>query len=531
VLLVVEPLQPVLPLPALLPDPTSFACCCLLVACLFHVLPALPLHTASRYLTKAQLFSNAGADRTMPVVQAVDSRDAVPPTLKFAGRPPSSRKPKHKMYDGLLFWDFVSEAIAWNMSPFLLNREVKVPLFATGKRTRKARSEDDLVYQTRRVCDVLAELTEEQLEFNGQLTVGGSRLDIGGCWGLQVITALEGKKVGFIPPGASLAAFAQAFEANEGDTYVPGEQVIHQQQEAAAAALEQLNHYLHSINPTAVTYGAIFTYFDFWFVRRDPESNMLAVSAALQFDSESPTLLRALAYLCHKSMESAQQHPYLTLPADPAGGDAGSGASADKDSEAKHGGAGGEHGKDPSNKDDGSDAQGRSTEKRVKTSHLHVYPSLGVGRTGPVALVASRSGLSALKFVSLDSDIVGELRHEVSMYHELQVVQGIAIPQLFHAGVLFGGGFFGMYLEVVGPNLAELLAHNMLHAEDLQKLRDNCLRSLEAVHAQGILHNDIRLENVCLAAERVRIVDFGFARHCQDPVLFQRECKRMQQLF
>ena len=66
---------------------------------------------------------------------------------------------------------------------------------------------------------------------------------------------------------------------------------------------------------------------------------------------------------------------------------------------------------------------------------------------------------------------------------------------------------------VEGPTLREHLARETrLSLGETVRLADNLLDALDHAHAHGIVHRDVKPENVVLAAEGAVLLDFGIAR-------------------
>ncbi|MEU6807128.1 serine/threonine-protein kinase, partial [Streptomyces neyagawaensis] len=66
---------------------------------------------------------------------------------------------------------------------------------------------------------------------------------------------------------------------------------------------------------------------------------------------------------------------------------------------------------------------------------------------------------------------------------------------------------------VLGPNLAEVLAsHGPLPADSVRGLAAGLAEALDAIHAAGIVHRDVKPSNVLLTESGPRLVDFGVAR-------------------
>lgn len=94
-----------------------------------------------------------------------------------------------------------------------------------------------------------------------------------------------------------------------------------------------------------------------------------------------------------------------------------------------------------------------------------------------------------------------------------KVVHPNVVP-IHYIGEEAGHHFFAMrYVE--GPSLAQRLAHEgRLPLEDALEILEQCLGGLEAAHAQGVVHRDIKPGNILLDAQdgRAVLADFGLAR-------------------
>ncbi|MEU5882321.1 serine/threonine-protein kinase [Spirillospora sp. NPDC047279] len=64
-----------------------------------------------------------------------------------------------------------------------------------------------------------------------------------------------------------------------------------------------------------------------------------------------------------------------------------------------------------------------------------------------------------------------------------------------------------------GPSLHDVVAHNgPRSAEELERLAIGTVTALAAIHEAGIVHRDFKPNNVMLASDGPRVVDFGIAR-------------------
>jgi len=153
------------------------------------------------------------------------------------------------------------------------------------------------------------------------------------------------------------------------------------------------------------------------------------------------------------------------------------------------------------------------------------YKILGCGRTGPVILGDSPIGPVAIKFApSHSTKLVKELQHEASIYRKCAHLQGIAIPQLFYAGPIYQGDYYGLCLQVLDSNLAG-------QKDKIVHYYPSAKQSLALLHKSGIAHNDLRLDNFCLLGDQTFIIDLGFATNDNDPEVLQKEAKQLDVLF
>src|SRR2546423_1645548 len=82
------------------------------------------------------------------------------------------------------------------------------------------------------------------------------------------------------------------------------------------------------------------------------------------------------------------------------------------------------------------------------------------------------------------------MQKEVEIYKDLADIQGKYIPKLICYGYYGGGMSFVIGMTIVGTSLSKQ------KIKKRQKTR--AIKGLEAIHSHGILHNDIREENILL---------------------------------
>lgn len=154
-------------------------------------------------------------------------------------------------------------------------------------------------------------------------------------------------------------------------------------------------------------------------------------------------------------------------------------------------------------------------------AHYRVLGRLGAGGMGEVFLAEdSRLGRRvALKV--LPPDLAEEPRHLERFRREARSVAALNHPNIVTLySVEEAEGLHFLVMEVVeGETLAELIASGPLPLEQLLPIARSLAEALEAAHASGVIHRDLKPRNVMVSREgRVKILDFGIARltHAQD---------------
>lgn len=125
----------------------------------------------------------------------------------------------------------------------------------------------------------------------------------------------------------------------------------------------------------------------------------------------------------------------------------------------------------------------------------------------------------------LDQDVALKLRPAGSdtLAHQF-IAEARRLVRVRHANVVsvYGAameqGRVGLWMELVrGETLAQRLASGRLTAEEVVAFGAELCAALAAVHRHGLVHGDVKAENVlCEAGGRVVLADFGAAREVRD---------------
>ncbi len=128
----------------------------------------------------------------------------------------------------------------------------------------------------------------------------------------------------------------------------------------------------------------------------------------------------------------------------------------------------------------------------------------------------------------LDRDVaVKHLRHDLKiprdvrdglltrMRHEARAAARVAHPNLVVLHDMGEDAAIGLYLVfeyIEGPTLKQRIAEGRMPPAEVARLANDLGAGLNVAHDAGILHRDVKPENVILAKNGAKIADFGIAR-------------------
>ena len=117
-----------------------------------------------------------------------------------------------------------------------------------------------------------------------------------------------------------------------------------------------------------------------------------------------------------------------------------------------------------------------------------------------------------------------EVLTEVAVYDALKALQGVCIPHFKLAG--YDGGIFVIATEFAGSPL-EL--DKLSHWDRLE-----IVDKLSLIHTYGILHNDIRPQNILIhhynKGIKVRFIDFAMSKRTSNKRELQKEIIKLEGL-
>jgi serine/threonine-protein kinase len=109
--------------------------------------------------------------------------------------------------------------------------------------------------------------------------------------------------------------------------------------------------------------------------------------------------------------------------------------------------------------------------------------------------------------------------HVRRFLHEARVMRRIThagIPTVIDAGIDERGRAYIALERLEGKDLSDTLDEGPLESKDVVEIGHQLLSVLAAVHAHGVIHRDVKPENIFIAHEgpdlRVKLLDFGIAK-------------------
>jgi len=141
--------------------------------------------------------------------------------------------------------------------------------------------------------------------------------------------------------------------------------------------------------------------------------------------------------------------------------------------------------------------------KRVQSSRAQIWT---VQKGGKILLFKGADIFNQKKLLSY-------VQHEVLIYKHLHKYQGRYLPSVRWTGTL-AGVLFGFAMDYLNcPNLSK---SGSFSKEERSIIKKRAMRALNAIHSCGILHGDIRPENILVSKTRksfrVYFIDFEFAQ-------------------
>ncbi|MFC0039771.1 serine/threonine protein kinase [Actinomadura rayongensis] len=144
-----------------------------------------------------------------------------------------------------------------------------------------------------------------------------------------------------------------------------------------------------------------------------------------------------------------------------------------------------------------------------------VVGRLGAGGQGAVFLGRVRGGGAYVAIKLLHTQMAADPSARARFTREVaaaQKVEPFCTARVLEADVQ-GDQPYVVSEFIDGPSLHDAIAHNgPFGREELERLAIGTVTALAAIHEAGIVHRDFKPNNVMLASDGPRVVDFGIAR-------------------
>lgn len=141
-------------------------------------------------------------------------------------------------------------------------------------------------------------------------------------------------------------------------------------------------------------------------------------------------------------------------------------------------------------------------EQHFDADNFSLKHSIGEGRC-KVFLDEYDGKIIALKVADISKQpaMLKELKNELTVYEVLKELQGSAIPKVFLSGKLES------ILYCIGMSMCGRVPETLTTIQ-----KRHLLDTLDKIHAKGILHNDIKVQNILVdGSSNPYLIDFGFA--------------------
>lgn len=284
------------------------------------------------------------------------------------------------------------------------------------------------------------------------------------------------------------------------------------------SATTQLYNYMVAVE---TKFGIITSYDVWWFAYRTSEGDFY-ISEAYAKDSNNPSIMECVAYLCSKGPVKCDKPPFNTTEMSLRSGKgkrSGGFDDEDENKNSKRCKRGNKDG-DDDDEDAGNDKEASSNEYSNQLSNTFQLNSLlGEGRSPVYAEWTYGLAVKGAD-VYKQKELVLELQHELSVYDHLSKLQGVYILEVKWSGTIYGM-FYGIGFSPICSTPTSLTVDQKNHL----------ILGLRAIHKLNVLHNDLKVDNLLVDdTGKAYIIDFGFAVKNASKDLMEQEEERFAKL-
>jgi len=156
--------------------------------------------------------------------------------------------------------------------------------------------------------------------------------------------------------------------------------------------------------------------------------------------------------------------------------------------------------------------------------NYRVTKQLGEGGMGLVYLaehpiIGRKVAIKVLHVtLSKDTDIVSRFFNEARAIHTISHEN---VVEILDFGQTSDGQPYFIMEYLTGESLSERVSRGPVPAAEVMIIADQMCRALTAAHGKGIVHRDLKADNILLAEKRhapdfVKVLDFGIAKLLHD---------------
>jgi serine/threonine-protein kinase len=144
---------------------------------------------------------------------------------------------------------------------------------------------------------------------------------------------------------------------------------------------------------------------------------------------------------------------------------------------------------------------------------------IGHGGMGEVWKAEDTNLLRTVAVKLLREDMAGDTEWKARFLREARTAARLSHPNIatIYAVDQAGSRMYIAMEYVEGESLKTLIASRRLSTEDVVRIIKRCADALSEAHRQGIIHRDVKPENIVVSHRVVKMLDFGIAKLIDAP--------------